>query len=66
MTAILSVGETRKRLEISVREYLADVLPEMADRKVAEVAAPTPMAWKARRRYRAAAARQKALTDNPG
>ena len=55
MTAILSVVETRKRLEISVREYLADVLPEMADRKVAEVAAPTPMAWKSRRRYRAAA-----------
>ena len=49
MAAILSVVETCKRLEIPVREYLADVLPGMADRKVAEAAALTPMAWKARR-----------------
>ncbi len=49
VAAILSVVETCKRLEIPVREYLADVLPGMADRKVAEVAALTPMAWKSRR-----------------
>lgn len=47
MTAILSVVETRKRLEISVREYLADVLPEMAERKVAEIAALRQ--WRGRR-----------------
>lgn len=49
VAAILSVVETCKRLKIPVREYLADVLPGMADRKVAEVAALTPMAWKSRR-----------------
>lgn len=49
VAAILSVVETCKRLGLPVREYLADVLPGMADRKVAEVAALTPMAWKARR-----------------
>ena len=49
MAAILSVVETCKRLEIPVREYLADVLPGIADRKVAEVAALTPMAWKSHR-----------------
>ena len=49
VAAILSVVETCKRLEIPVREYLADVLPGMADRKVAEAAALTPIAWKSRR-----------------
>ena len=49
VAAILSVVETCKRLAIPVREYLADVLPGMADRKMAEVAALTPMAWKSRR-----------------
>ena len=49
MAAILSVVETCKRLGIPAREYLADVLPGLADRKVSEVAALTPMAWKARR-----------------
>ena len=46
VAAILSVVETCKRLEIPVREYLADVLPGLADRKAADVAALTPMAWK--------------------
>lgn len=49
VAAILSVVETCKRLEIPVREYLAAVLPGLADRKVAEAAALTPMAWKSRR-----------------
>ena len=49
VAAILSVVETCKRLGIPVREYLADVLPGMADRKVSEAAALTPMAWKSRR-----------------
>jgi hypothetical protein len=46
VAAILSVVETCRRLEIPVREYLADVLPGLADRKASEVAALTPMAWK--------------------
>ena len=49
VAAILSVVETCRRLEIPVREYLADVLPGLADRKASEVAALTPMAWKRRR-----------------
>jgi transposase len=49
VAAILSVVETCKRLELPVREYLAAVLPGLADRKVAEAAALTPMAWKSRR-----------------
>ncbi|MFN0103164.1 MAG: IS66 family transposase, partial [Bryobacteraceae bacterium] len=49
VAAILSVVETCKRLAIPVREYLADVLPGMADRKMAEAAELTPMAWKSRR-----------------
>jgi len=49
VAAILSVVETCRRLGIPVREYLADVLPGLADRKVAEAAGLTPMAWKSRR-----------------
>ena len=49
VAAILSVVETCKRLGIPVRDYLADVLPGMADRKVAEAAALTPKAWQSRR-----------------
>ena len=45
MAAILSVVETCRRLEIPVREYLAEVLPELADRKASELGALTPMAW---------------------
>lgn len=49
VAAILSVVETCKRLGIPVRQYLIDVLPGLADRKVSEVAGLTPMAWKLRR-----------------
>lgn len=49
VAAILSVVETCRRLEIPVRQYLADVLPGLADRKTSEVAALTPMAWKLHR-----------------
>ena len=49
VAAILSVVETCKRLGIPVRQYLADVLPGLADRKVSAVAGLTPMAWKLRR-----------------
>ncbi len=46
VAAILSVVETCKRLEIPVRQYLADVLPGLADRRASDLAALTPMAWK--------------------
>jgi hypothetical protein len=49
VAAILSVVETCRRLGVPVREYLADVLPGLADRKAAEVAGLTPMAWKLHR-----------------
>jgi hypothetical protein len=49
VAAILSVVETCKRLGIPVRQYLIDVLPGLADRKVSEVAGLTPLAWKLRR-----------------
>lgn len=49
VAAILSVVETCRRLGVPVREYLLDVLPGLADRKAAEVAALTPMAWKLHR-----------------
>ena len=49
VAAIVSVVETCRRLEIPVREYLADVLPGLADRKASEVGDLTPMAWKLRR-----------------
>jgi hypothetical protein len=49
VAAILSVVETCRRLEIPVRQYLADVLPDLADRKTSEMAALTPMAWKLHR-----------------
>ena len=49
VAAILSVVETCRRLEIPVRQYLADLLPGLADRKTSEMAALTPMAWKLHR-----------------
>ncbi len=49
VAAILSIVETCKRLKIPMRQYLADVLPALADRKTSEVAGLTPMAWKLRR-----------------
>ena len=49
VAAILSLVETCRRLEIPVRQYLAEVLPGLADRKTSEMAALTPMAWKLHR-----------------
>lgn len=44
MAAILSVVESCRRLRIPVRDYLAEVLPGLADRKASELRALTPMA----------------------
>jgi transposase len=47
VAAILSVVETCRRLGIPVREYLAAVLPGLANVSIQRVAALTPAAWAA-------------------
>jgi transposase len=49
VAAILSVVESCRRLSISVREYLSEILPGLADYPVKRVSELTPAAWKARR-----------------
>lgn len=50
VAAILSIVESCRRLKIPIREYLAGVLPGLADRPVHRVAELTPTAWAARGR----------------
>jgi transposase len=49
VAAILSVVETCKRLGIPVRDYLAAVLPGLADVSIQRIPELTPAAWAARR-----------------
>jgi transposase len=49
VAAILSVVESCRRLKLPVRDYLANVLPGLADTPLQRVAALTPAAWAARR-----------------
>jgi transposase len=49
IAAILSLVETCRRLKISVRDYLAGVLPGLADFPANRVAELTPNAWLARK-----------------
>lgn len=49
VAAIISVIETCRRLQIPAREYLAAVLPGLADVSVHRLAELTPMAWAAQR-----------------
>ena len=48
VAAILSVVESCRRLRVPVREYLADILPGLADISIQHVAALTPTAWAAK------------------
>jgi len=48
IAAILSVVETCRRLQIPIRDYLASILPGLADLPVRRVAELTPTAWAAR------------------
>jgi transposase len=48
VAAILSVVETCRRLNIPVRDYLASVLPGLADFPASRIAELTPSAWAAR------------------
>lgn len=50
VAAILSIIETCRRLGIQAREYLAAVLPGLADVPIQRLAELTPMAWAARNR----------------
>jgi transposase len=50
VAAILSVVETCRRLVIPVRDYLADVLPRLAETSIHKLADLTPAAWAARQR----------------
>jgi transposase len=48
VAAIISIVETCRRLDLSVRDYLASVLPGLADFPINRVAELTPSAWAAR------------------
>jgi transposase len=50
VAAILSIVESCRRLKILVREYLADILPALADMSIQRLAELTPTAWAARKR----------------
>jgi hypothetical protein len=47
VAAILSIVESCRRLKIPIREYLAAVLPGLADTSVQRLAELTPTAWAA-------------------
>ena len=48
VAAIISVVETCRRLKIPIRDYLASVLPGLADFPINRIAEFTPAAWLAR------------------
>jgi transposase len=48
VAAIISIVETCRRLNIRVRDYLASVLPGLADFPINRIAELTPTAWAAR------------------
>jgi len=48
VAAILSVVETCRRLRIPIREYLASILPGLADVCIRKMPELTPAAWAAR------------------
>jgi transposase len=48
VAAILSVVESCRRLKLPVRDYLAKILPGLADTSIQRVVELTPAAWAAR------------------
>ena len=48
VAAILSVIESCRRLKIPVRDYLADILPGLANAPLQCIADVTPAAWAAK------------------
>lgn len=49
IAAILSVVESCRRLKLPVRDYLAEVLPGLADRPIQRLPELTPTAWATQR-----------------
>ncbi len=49
IAAIISIVETRRRLDVRPREDLADVLPQLGAGPITRVDELTPSAWKAAR-----------------
>jgi hypothetical protein len=49
IAAILSIVETCRRMKIPIRDYLAAVLPGIADVSIQRLADLTPAAWAAQR-----------------
>ena len=47
VAAIASIVETCRRMDINLRAYLRDVLPQLGDWPMKRVAELTPTAWKA-------------------
>ena len=50
IAAIFSVVESCRRLRIPIRDYLADILPGLANAPIRRIAEFTPTVWAARRR----------------
>jgi transposase len=50
VAAILSIVESCRRLKLSLRDYLADVLPGLADLPMSRIKERTPSAWSASRK----------------
>jgi hypothetical protein len=50
VAAILSIVESCRRMQIPARDYLAAVLPGLADISIQRLAELTPTAWAARKR----------------
>jgi hypothetical protein len=48
IAAIFSILESCRKLGVPVRQYLADVLPGLADRSIQSLAKLTPMAYAAK------------------
>jgi transposase len=48
VAAIISIGETCRRLSLSLRDYLGSVLPGLANFPINRVAELTPSAWAAK------------------
>jgi transposase len=48
VAAIVSVIESCRRLKIPVRDYLADILPGLANAPLQRIADLTPAAWAAK------------------
>jgi hypothetical protein len=48
VAAILSVVESCRRLKIPIRNYLADILPGLANASIQRIADITPAAWAAK------------------